>query len=91
MDKVSVGRAAQALMRRKLVRRIPHATDGRSHRLLLTRAGKRLYAQIVPLALDYETELLAGLQQRAVSRLRRELQQLEQAANQLTEGARERL
>src|SRR5580700_6170296 len=43
MDKVTVMRAAQGLLRRRLLKRLPNAEDGRSHRLMLTAAGKRLY------------------------------------------------
>src|SRR5690349_16634908 len=39
MDKVPVGRAAQGLLKRRLVRRIPNPTDRRSHLLSLTPAG----------------------------------------------------
>ena len=61
MDKVTVMRAAQALLRRRLVKRLPNAEDGRSHRLAMTVTGRRLYDRIVPLALAYEAQLLAGI------------------------------
>lgn len=80
MDKVTVMRAAQALLRRRLVRRLPNALDKRSHRLVLTRAGRHLYERIAPLALDYESQLLQGIEPREVARLEQLLRQLEQAA-----------
>jgi DNA-binding MarR family transcriptional regulator len=80
MDKVSVMRAAQGLLRRGLVRRLPNAEDGRSHRLIMTGSGRRLYARIAPLALAYEAQLLAGVGSRDIVRFERLLRRLEQAA-----------
>jgi DNA-binding MarR family transcriptional regulator len=80
MDKVTVMRAAQALLRRRLVKRLPNVEDGRSHRLMLTSAGRRLYDRIVPLALAYEAQLLGGIGRREIVRLERLLRRVEQAA-----------
>ena len=51
MDKVTVSRAAQGLVRRRLVARAENKTDGRSHMLALTPEGRGLHAEIAPLAL----------------------------------------
>jgi DNA-binding MarR family transcriptional regulator len=83
MDKVTVTRAAQALVRRRLVRREPNASDGRSHRLRLTGAGERLYEQIAPLALEYEDQLLAGIGQEKVECLKQQLRRLQDVAGTL--------
>jgi DNA-binding MarR family transcriptional regulator len=81
MDKVTVMRAAQGLLRRRLIRRLPNAEDGRSHRLMMTAAGKRLYERIVPLALAYQQQLLHGIERADIARLDRLLRRLEQAAS----------
>ncbi len=57
MDKVTVNRACKALEERALVSRVPNTHDGRSHHLALTAAGRDLYEQIVPEALQLEAEL----------------------------------
>ncbi len=57
MDKVTVNRACKALEERALVSRVPNTDDGRSHHLALTVAGRDLYEQIVPEALQLEAEL----------------------------------
>lgn len=80
MDKVTVMRAAQGLVRRGFVRRLPNRDDRRSHRLALTRAGARIYRDIVPLALEHEARLLHGFRKRDVVRLDRLLRQLESTA-----------
>lgn len=90
MDKVTVMRAAQRLLQRKLVRRLPNAQDGRSHRLVLTAAGRRMYAQIAPLALGYEARLIEGLARRQVVQLERWLRRLQSAASELTDRAERR-
>jgi DNA-binding MarR family transcriptional regulator len=84
MDKVTVTRAAQGLLERSLIRREPNSSDGRSHRLVLSASGERLYGQIAPLALEYETQLLAGVDQREIKMLERQLRRLEQAAGELS-------
>src|SRR5471032_1963144 len=59
MDKVTISRAAQALAKRRLITRAPHEHDGRSHHLILTAEGERLFADVAPSALDYEKVVLA--------------------------------
>lgn len=83
MDKVTVSRAAQGLVKRRLVSRADHHADGRSHVLELTAEGRRLYAEIAPLALAYEAALIAGLSPDEVGLLKRLLVRLQTAAGQL--------
>lgn len=83
MDKVTVSRAAQGLVKRRLVSRADHHADGRSHVLELTAEGRRLYAEIAPLALAYEAALIAGLSPDEVGLLKRLLARLQTAAGQL--------
>ncbi len=80
MDKVTVMRAAQGLERRGLVCRLPNRSDRRSHRLALTRAGRRIYRDIVPLALAHEARLVRGLRAPDIARLDRLLRRIEQTA-----------
>ena len=84
MDKVTVSRAAQGLLTRHLVARTDSPSDGRSHILTLTETGRRLHAEIAPLALAYEAALLAGLAPAEVAQLKRLLQRLEAAAARLS-------
>jgi DNA-binding MarR family transcriptional regulator len=83
MDKVTVSRAAQGLLDRRLVGRSEHHADGRSHVLALTREGARLHAEIAPLALAYEAALIAGLTLEEVALLKRLLNRLQAAAGAL--------
>jgi DNA-binding MarR family transcriptional regulator len=84
MDKVMVSRAAQGLLKRRLVARSDHEADGRSHVLALTKEGAGLHAEIAPLALAYEAALIAGLAPDEVALLKRLLSRLQSAAGQLT-------
>jgi DNA-binding MarR family transcriptional regulator len=63
MDKVKVSRAVSALVERRLLLRTPSKEDGRASDLRLSAAGKRLYQQIVPRALEWETSLVQPLSQ----------------------------
>lgn len=80
MDKVTVARAARALLKRGFVRRLPNRADRRSHRLRLTVQGAQLYRRIVPLALEYEAQIVAGLSRTAVQQIKAWLQQLQEQA-----------
>jgi DNA-binding MarR family transcriptional regulator len=51
--------------------------------LALTPEGRRLYAEIAPLALAYEAALIAGLTPDEVSMMRRLLLRLQSAATML--------
>ena len=59
MDKVTVSRAAIALAGRGLIAREAHA-DRRSHGLALSAAGRELYAQVAPKALELERRVFDG-------------------------------
>src|ERR1700730_5904768 len=80
MDKVTVSRATQGLVKRRLVQRAPHDADGRSHHLALSKAGERLYSEVSPVALEYEARLLQQFDPAAVEELKRVLRHLERAA-----------
>jgi len=83
MDKVTVSRAAQGLLKRRLVSRSEHHADGRSHVLALSAQGRSLYGDIAPLALAYETALIAGFAPGEVELVKRLLARLQAAAGQL--------
>ncbi len=75
MDKVTVSRAAIALVERSLLVRTRNPGDGRSHLLDLSPAGRDLYAQVAPKALELERRIFAELPpgeiERFVATLRR--------------------
>lgn len=80
MDKVSVSRAAIALVDRGLAERAPHADDQRSHLLSLTAAGNGLYREVAPKALALEAQIFAGFAADELAALRTMLDRLERAA-----------
>lgn len=61
MHKTRVSRAIAHLIERGLIERAESEQDRRAMRLRLSGAGRRLYAQLVPLALAREEELLSCL------------------------------
>jgi DNA-binding MarR family transcriptional regulator len=80
MDKVTVSRAAQGLAKRRLITRAPHEYDGRSHHLILTPEGEKLFNDVAPSAINYEKEVLANLSLEEVSQLKELLKRVEDAA-----------
>jgi DNA-binding MarR family transcriptional regulator len=61
MDKVAVSRAVASLLAAGRLQRTTAPADRRRTHLALTGAGTRVYAQVVPMALDYERKLVAPL------------------------------
>lgn len=80
MDKVTVSRAAIALVDRGLARRSPNTEDQRSHHLSLTEAGRTLYADVAPKALALERQIFAGFNAAELGSLKEMLERLEHAA-----------
>jgi DNA-binding MarR family transcriptional regulator len=64
MDKVAVSRAVATLLAAGRLRRTTVLADRRRTHLQLTPAGVRVYAQVVPMALEYERRLVASLSNR---------------------------
>lgn len=62
MDKVAVNRACKVLEDRGLAARRPNATDGRSHLLELTNAGRGIHSEVMPLAREIEREIFTTLE-----------------------------
>ncbi len=83
MDKVTVNRASKTLFDRGLIARMPNETDGRSHHLTLTKIGRELYEQIVPLAQAIRNELVQVLDEDELQVLERILAKLRDKAGQI--------
>ncbi|WP_230770079.1 MarR family winged helix-turn-helix transcriptional regulator [Sphingomonas sp. Leaf4] len=85
MDKVTVSRAAIALVDRGLVDRHANTGDQRSHLLALTEAGRTLYEEVAPRALTIERDLFAGFTPQEIEVLRDMLARIQDAADVLEE------
>ena len=85
MDKVTVSRAAIALAERGLVQRAPNPGDQRSHLLALTPAGRALYEEVAPKALEMEARIFSGFAPREIEAFRTMLGRLEATAATLGE------
>ena len=59
MDKVTVSRATIALADRGLIIREPNRADRRSRLLALSEAGRRLYADVAPKAIEFEERIFS--------------------------------
>jgi DNA-binding MarR family transcriptional regulator len=77
MDKVTVSRAAIALVDRGLLARRANAEDRRSHLLELTDAGRDLYAAVAPKALDLERRIFSAFEPAEVARFMDMLRRIE--------------
>ena len=81
LDKITVSRAAAALIERGLVQQRKHPGDGRSHFLSLTSDGRALYREIAPIALATEANLLACFSAEERSLLDGLLRRIERSAD----------
>ena len=79
MDKVTVSRAAIALVDRGLVARVANPEDRRSHLLVLTEAGRTLYAAVAPKALELERRIFARFSQAELAALTAMLRRIDAA------------
>lgn len=86
MDKVAVNRAVKVLEERALVARVPNPGDGRSHLLALTDEGRAIHAEVMPLALATERELLGGFAPEEQARLRDMLAAIRLRAGEMARG-----
>ncbi|MFG6283009.1 MULTISPECIES: MarR family winged helix-turn-helix transcriptional regulator [Bacteria] len=77
MDKVTVSRAAIALVDRGLLDRRGNPEDRRSHLLDLTDAGRDLYAVVAPKALDLESRIFSQFPADDVARFMEMLRRVE--------------
>src|SRR3546814_13716920 len=80
MDKVTVSRAAIALVGRVLLERLAHQEDRRSHHLVLTEAGRTLHATTAPKALDIERRIFAHVEHEEVERFETMLGRIDRIA-----------
>lgn len=80
MDKVAVSRAVARLLRTGLIERETHGDDRRRSVLQLSAEGDRIYDQVVPMALAYERDLLAELDEHERALLDRLLTRLDEAS-----------
>jgi DNA-binding MarR family transcriptional regulator len=82
MDKVAVSRAIASLQAAGRIERETHGDDRRRSMLRLSAAGEAIYAEVAPLALDYQRRLLDGLdpdERAALDRLLTRMMELELA------------
>jgi DNA-binding MarR family transcriptional regulator len=61
MDKSKVSRAATRLEEMGLVEKVAHPGDGRLVSLSLSPEGRRVMGRLIPMALDYQKELMDAL------------------------------
>lgn len=81
MDKVAVSRAVAGLIELGYLERRTSIEDGRRSELRLTQMGRGIYAEIVPLALQVERELLESLSAEECAELERLLTKLAKIAS----------
>lgn len=84
MDKVTVSRAAIALVERGLVARAANPEDQRSHLLALSDAGHALYEQVAPKALELERQIFADFSPAERDQLLATLGRLERVAERMS-------
>jgi DNA-binding MarR family transcriptional regulator len=83
MDKVTVSRAAAALMERGLIARKTSQADRRAAELSLTPAGISIVDEVVPLAQDFEKALIEAIGVADAGKLEAMLRKIEAQAEKL--------
>lgn len=83
MDKVTVSRAAIALVDRGLLIREKHPEDRRAHQLALNDAGRELYRAVAPKALELERMIFAQIDADELKRFVATLRRIDALAEQV--------
>jgi DNA-binding MarR family transcriptional regulator len=78
MHKTRVSRAIANLVKRDLIERASNADDRREMELRLTKSGRAMYTELVPLALERERALLSSLNDEELRSLNEALDRLEE-------------
>jgi DNA-binding MarR family transcriptional regulator len=78
MHKTRVSRAIAQLLKRDLIQRTCNADDRREMELRLTKAGRAMYAELVPLALERERTVMASLSEDELRAFNEGLERLEE-------------
>jgi DNA-binding MarR family transcriptional regulator len=86
MDKVTVSRAAIALVERGVLARQANPGDKRSHLLVLTEAGRRLHAAIAPEAIALERRIFASFDPAELDGFIAMLRRIDAATTALDQG-----
>ena len=85
MDKVTVSRAAQALITRGLIQSRPSEKDRRAVELSLSPAGVAIVQEVAPVALAFEKSLIEAIGAQAAEKLETMLRKLEDQAEKLSD------
>ncbi len=86
MDKVTVSRAAIALTGRGLLERAANPDDKRSHLLVLSAAGRALYADVAPKALEVERSIFAAFEAGELEAFRATLRRIDAVVAEMGTG-----
>ena len=76
LDKMAVTRAVQRLSDRGLISKSANSTDRRLLSLMLTQEGRDFVQSVVPVAMDFQTELMSELSRDEIKELDRLLHKL---------------
>jgi DNA-binding MarR family transcriptional regulator len=83
LDKMAISRALKILKKRSLISSTP-GLDARSQMLNLTKTGQKIYDEVIPIAINYETRLLSSLTTVQQSVLEGIIKKLTQEAQELS-------
>ncbi len=86
LDKVSISRAVERLVKAERLEKRTLDGDRRSAALYLTEAGKTCLSQIIPIAQNYEDQLLESFTPEEIEQLDGFLNRLDAKAEALKEG-----
>jgi DNA-binding MarR family transcriptional regulator len=84
MDRVRVSRAVIRLADKGLLERLPHPRDQRAQLLRLSRQGRAVYREIVPLARDMQAALASALTQAEQQQLGAILEKIDRRTRELS-------
>jgi len=86
LDKMTISRTVRSLKARKLVQTATSGSDARRLMLSLTKSGTQIYDEVIPIAKNYETRLLAALTPQEQHELEVTMEKLLQSTGEISKS-----
>ncbi len=83
LEKMAISRSIAKLLKQGLIKKTDAENDGRAFLLHISKEGRQIYREILPLAQSYEARLVSGLNKKEIQSLKSIIDKLQTQAEQI--------